>query len=234
MFLFRSDPPPDPKTLTTPTPRIASEQVSPAVQDIAALDELTQLGMQLARLIVRAATKLHEAEPEPEPAKADPAAPPRPKTPDYGLAFARVSRAIQTGITLKTRLTNGQIPPEEAIAIPTPPETANDPRRPAIAAYLHELADAVPHHPNRRLLHQTLEARIDKGLAADPSFTLAGGDIVIPICKGLGLTYDLAKMHDDLIYPVGYVRKRRFRPLDDEAGDPDKDPEIPAHGPGPP
>jgi hypothetical protein len=222
---------PDPKTLTTPTPRIASEQVSPAVQDIAALDELTQLGMQLARLIVRAATKLHEAEPEPEPAKADPAAPPRPKTPDYGLAFARVSRAVQTGITLKTRLANGQIPPEDP-AIPTQPETASDPRRPAIAAYLHGLADAVPHHPNRRALHHTIEARIDKGLAADPGYTLAGGDIVIPICKGLGLTYNLAQMHDDLVYPVGYVRKHR-RPLDDE-DDFGEDPDIPPHGPGPP
>jgi hypothetical protein len=226
MFLFRSDPPPDPKTLTTPTPRIASEQVSPAVQDIAALDELTQLGMQLARLIVRAATKLHEAEPEPEPAKTDPDAPPRPKTPDYGLAFARVSRAVQTGITLKTRLANGQIPPEDP-AIPTPPETASDPRRPAIAAYLHAAADAVPHHPNRRALHHTIEARIDKGLAADPGYTLAGGDIVVPICKGLGLAYDFSKMHDDLIYPVGYVRKRRGRPLDD-------DPDTPPQGPDPP
>jgi hypothetical protein len=33
-------------------------------------------------------------------------------------------------------------------------------------------------------------------------------------------------MHDDLIYPVGYVRKRRGRPLDD---DPD-----PPQGPDPP
>jgi hypothetical protein len=36
-------------------------------------------------------------------------------------------------------------------------------------------------------------------------------------------------MHDDLIYPVGYVRKRRGRPLDDEA-----DPDPPANGPDPP
>ncbi len=208
------------KTLNIVPPCTAPRPASPAEQDIAVLDELTQLGMQLARMIVRQATKLNEAEPEPVPA--DPDAPPPPKTPDHGLAFARVSRAIQGGIALKTRLANGETPPEDLI--PAPPPTADDPRRPAIAAYLHAAADAVPHHPNRRVLHQTIEARIDKGLAADPGFTLAGGDIVIPICKGLGLTYDLAQMHDDLVYPIGYVRKRR-RPLDDE--DPD-------HGPDPP
>jgi hypothetical protein len=190
------------------------------------LDELTQLGMQLARIIVRQATKLHDAEPDPVPA--DPEAPPRAKTPDHGLAFARVSRAIQGGIALKTRLAHGELPAEENL-VPAQPETASDPRRPAIAAYLHGLVDALRHHPDRRALHQTIEARIDKGLAADPGYTLAGGDIVVPICKGLGLTYDFSKMHDDLIYPVGYVRKRRGRPLDDEA-----DPDPPANGPDPP
>jgi hypothetical protein len=84
----------------------------------------------------------------------------------------------------------------------------------------------VPHHPNQRALHHTIEARIDTGLAADPGYTLAGGDIVVPICKGLGLGYDFSKMHDDLIYPVGYVRKRRGRPLDD-------DPDTPLQGPDP-
>jgi hypothetical protein len=39
-------------------------------------------------------------------------------------------------------------------------------------------------------------------------------------------------MHDDLVYPVGYVRKHR-RPLDDE-DDFGEDPDIPPHGPGPP
>jgi hypothetical protein len=240
MFLFCSKVP-GLKTLNTPC--LASETVSLTAQDIAVLDELTQLGLQLARLMCRAATKFLEAEPEPPAQGADPKTPPRPKPPAFATAFAtafapafapacaqafaRIARVIQTGITLKNRLVAGQAPPEPAA--PAMPETASDPRRPSIAAYLHKLVDALPHHPNARVLHRTIEARIDKLLAADPGYTLRGSDIVIPICTDLGLPYDLAKMHDDLIFPVGRTRKRRIPKLglDDE-------PDIEANGHDPP
>jgi len=223
------------KTLNTAFPRSASELVFLTAQDIAVLDELTQLGLQLARLMCRAATKFLEAEPEPPAQGADPKTPSRPSPPDrapafapaFAHAFGRIARVIQTGITLKNRLVARQAPPEAAP--PAMPETASDPRRPAIAAYLHKVVDALPHHPNPRVLHRTIEARIDKLLATDPGYTLRGSEIVIPICTDLGLPYDLAKMHDDLIFPVGRTRKRRIPKLGlDDA------PDMPPKGPDPP
>ncbi len=179
----------------------AKQSASP---DIAVLDELSRLGMQLARLMVRQAEVAQDAQ-------LDPAAKTAGHAPAFAPAFASISRAIQSGIALRSRLAAGQTPPEEAA--PVQPETANDPRRPSIAAYLHKVVDALAHHPNRRVLHHTIEARIDKLLAADPGYTVPGSDIVIPICTALGLPYDLAKMHDDLIFPVGRTRKRRIPKL---------------------
>jgi len=96
-----------------------------------------------------------------------------------------------------------------------------------MADYLHAAIDSLPKHQNRAALHQQVEHYIDDYIAYDPKQTFSGSELVIPICETLGLPYDEAKMHDDLVFLPSAPYQRRTLNLDV-----DDEPDIP--GPDPP
>jgi hypothetical protein len=159
------------------------------------LQELAELGMQLARLAVEQAQQDQAAEP-PRPGRADPR-----------LIFLRLSSAIRETIVLKTRLAAGILPPAprpprepktqpQHIEAPHQPE---DPRRPLILRYFSEGIDLTRQKSKIATSRQIVENHIDAELAKDPEARLAGRDILLKICKSLDLPFYANRMHSDLL-----------------------------------
>ncbi len=165
-------------------------------RDLDMLQELAELGMQLARLAVQEAHRDQATEP------------PRPRRADPRLTFLRLSSAIRETIILKTRLAAGILPPpprppREPKIQPRPIEAAEpeDPRRPLILRYFHEGIDLTRQKSKIATSQKIVETHIDAELAKDPDHRLAGRDILLKICKSLDLPFYANRMHSDLLRP---------------------------------
>jgi hypothetical protein len=158
------------------------------------LQELAELGMQLARLAVRQAQQ--------EPATASNT----PKRSDPSLVFLRLSTAIRDTIILKTRLAAGILPapprqPREAKTQPHPTETPQDARRALILRYFREGIDLTRQKSKIATSQQIVETHIDAELAKDPEGRLPGRDILLKICKSLDLPFYANRLPSDLLRP---------------------------------
>jgi len=159
------------------------------------LQELAELGMQLARLAVQQAQQEQATEP------------PRLRRADPSLVFLRLSSAIRDTIVLKTRLAAGILP-----APPRPPREANtqpiaaaqqpqDPRRALILRYFREAIDLTRQKSKIATNQQIVETHIDAELAKDPDHRRPGRDILLRICKSLDLPFYASRIHSDLLRP---------------------------------
>jgi hypothetical protein len=162
--------------------------------DIAMLQRLAELGMQLAELA--AARALVEAQPEnqaSEPGR-------RPRT-DPSLLFTRLARTVRDTIAQKVSLTPRTTPAES----PAAAKTRKDPRRPFIAAEF-DRAVATSDYPkiDRPALRREIDDRLTEALAADPDCLVAGGEFVMTICKEFGLDFDIAQFADEVLVPPGH------------------------------
>jgi hypothetical protein len=168
-------------------------------RDLDMLQELAELGMQLARLAVQQAQQDEAAEP------------PRPRRADPRIIFLRLSNTIRETITLKTRLAAGILPPPprpprepktQPQPQPQPTEASPEPqdaRRPLILRYFREGIDLTRQKSKIATSQQIVENHIDAELAKDPEARLPGRDILLKICKSLDLPFYANRMHSDLL-----------------------------------
>jgi hypothetical protein len=183
-----------PKT-STEVPELGAPTMS--ARDLDMLQELAELGMQLARLAVAQAKQDEAVEP------------PRPRRADPRLIFLRLSTAIRETIILKTRLAAGILPPpprapREPKTQPQPIEAAHqpeDPRRPLIRRYFSEAIDLTRQKSKIATSQAIVETHIDAELAKDPDHRRPGRDILLKICKSLDLPFYANRMHADLLRP---------------------------------
>jgi hypothetical protein len=158
------------------------------------LQELAELGMQLARLAVQQAQQ-------------DQATEPRPKRADRHLIFIRLSTAIRETLILKTRLGAGLLPPpprpprEPKTPPPEAPHRLEDARRPLILRYFREGIDLTRQKSKIATSQQIIETHIDAELAKDPDHRRPGRDILLRICKSLDLPFYASRIHSDLLRP---------------------------------
>jgi hypothetical protein len=163
-------------------------------RDLDMLQELADLGMQLARLAVQQAQQ-------------DQAEPPRPRRPDRHLIFLRLSSAIRETLVLKTRLAAGILPPppRPPRELKTPPAEAplqlEDARRPLILRYFREGIDLTRQKSKIATSPQIIETHIDAELAKDPDHRLPGRDMLLRICKSLDLPFYANRIPSDLLRP---------------------------------
>ncbi len=176
-------------------PELSAPELS--ARDLDMLQELAELGMQLARLAVQQAQQEQATEP------------PRPKRADPSLVFLRLSSAIRDTIVLKTRLAAGILPapprpPREAKTQPQPIAAAQqpqDPRRALILRYFREAIDLTRQKSKIATNQQVVETHIDAELAKDPDHRRPGRDILLRICKSLDLPFYASRIHSDLLRP---------------------------------
>jgi len=167
---FRLQTIPDSKLLNAILPsRRATEPTDYTASDIAILDELAELGLQIARCSLQQAIQRSNPERRSARCASQPTTTPQAlrtnasQLSDPILAFARVSRAAQTSIAPKHRLIGGQAPSFEAPAFEAPAfeapafdskhdEAQAESRRPDMAEYL------LPNEPyQRRALHRDVD-----------------------------------------------------------------------------
>jgi len=158
------------------------------------LQELADLGMQLARLAVQQAQQDKSAEP------------PRPRRADPSLVFLRLSTAIRDTIVLKTRLAAGILPPpprppREARTQPHPAEAPPDARRALILRYFREGIDLTRQKSKIATSQQIVETHIDAELAKDPQARLPGREILLKICKSLDLPFYANRLPGEFLRP---------------------------------
>jgi hypothetical protein len=185
----------------------ASPQQAPELnaRDLDLLQELAELGMQLARLAAQEALQ-DQAQQEAQPS--------RTRRADPRLVFLRLSNAIRQTIILKTRIAAGILPPP-----PRPPRTSKtqppgmegerkpeDPRRPLILRYFREGIDLTRQKSKIATSHQIVEDHIDAELAKDPQHRLPGRAILRNICKSLDLPFYASRMHSDLHHARGNTK----------------------------
>jgi hypothetical protein len=176
----------------------APERIAPILnpRDLDMLQELAELGMQLARLAARQAQQ------------DEPAEPPRPRRADPRLIFLRLSSTIRDTIILKTRLAAGILPPpprqpREPGSKPQQSAAAEpeDPRRALILRYFREGIDLTRQKSKIATSQQIVEEHVDAELAKDPEARRPGRDILLRLCKSLDLPFYASRMHADLRRP---------------------------------
>jgi hypothetical protein len=186
-----------PKALNAILPNACPQAPELGARDLDMLQELAELGMQLARLAVQQA-QMDQA-----------AAANNAKRPDPSLVFIRLSAAIRDTIVLKTRLAAGILPapprpPREPKIQPPPidaPNATRDARRALILRYFREGIDLTRQKSKIATSQQIIETHIDAELAKDPQARLAGRVILLKICKSLGLPFHANRIPSDLLCP---------------------------------
>ncbi|HEX4262559.1 MAG TPA: hypothetical protein VHY76_15790, partial [Acetobacteraceae bacterium] len=188
------------------------------------LEELAELGMEMARAVAEAA--LH-----PPPA-ADPAAPAAPahtpKRTDPGLVFARLAHSVRQTIALEARIAAGT--ETRTFGRPPPPP---DPRRALLREALHGAAEprsgprSGPGRADASGFRREIDERIDDELAADPAGDIAIEDLLVIIARDLGVTLDYSRLSDAVIGMTD------AEPEPEPEPDPEPDPAAPAPPPGP-
>jgi hypothetical protein len=184
---------PGDKTLNAIIPKASPEAPDLSARDLDMLQELAELGMQLARLAVQQAQQ-------------DPAMESRPRRADPRLVFLRLSTAIRETLILKTRLAAGILPPppRESKVQPQKVEALHkpeDPRRPLILRYFREGIDLTRQKSKIASSQQIVETHIDAELAKDPDHRRQGREILLKICKSLDLPFYANRIPTELFRP---------------------------------
>jgi hypothetical protein len=199
MFHFQHDPT-GPKTLNAILPNACPQAPEFSARDLDMLQELAELGMQLARLAVQQAQQDQATAPS-TTRRADPS-----------LVFLRLSTTIRDTIILKTRLAAGILPaqPRQPREPKTQPIEAaqqpQDPRRALILRYFREGIDLTRQKSKIATSQQIVETHIDAELAKDPEARRPGRDILLKICKSLDLPFYANRMHSDLLRPPPFPK----------------------------
>jgi hypothetical protein len=177
---------------TFPSRPPSAEAAARIEADIAILQRLAEIAMQMVELT--AARALQEAQADPETAK-----PGRPRADPFTL-FTRLAKTVRDTIALKAKIAGAVTAPES----PAAAKTRKDPRRPFIAAEL-EKAVKTSDYPaiDRPALKREIDARLTDALAADPDCEVRGGEFVMTICDEFGLAYDIAQFPDELLLLPG-------------------------------
>jgi len=164
--------------------------------DIAMLQRLAELAMQLSELTVAAAIKEAQLETQAEAASA-----PTHRRPDQTLVFTRLARTVRDTIALKVKISATVVPAES----PAAAKTRKDPRRPFIDAEF-DRAVATSDYPkiDRPALRREIDDRLTEALAADPDCLVAGGEFVMTICNEFGLDFEVKDFADELLVPPGH------------------------------
>jgi hypothetical protein len=175
-------------------PKACPQALDLSARDLDMLQELAELGMQLAHLAVQQAQQDTATEPL------------RPRRADPRLVFLRLATTIRETINLKTRLAAGILPPppREPKTQPQPQpraasNTPQDPRRALILRYFREGIDLTRQKSKSATSQQVVEDHIDAELAKDPEARLPGRDILLKICKSLDLPFYASRIHSDLL-----------------------------------
>jgi hypothetical protein len=179
------------KALNAIIPKASPQAPELTARDLDLLQELAELGMQLARLAVQQAQQ-------------DQATEPRPRRADPRLIFLRLSTTIRETIVLKTRLAAGILPPPPREPKAPPAEALNKPedaRRPLILRYFRDGIDLTHQKSKIATSQQIIETHIDAELAKDPDHRRPGRDILLKICKSLDLPFYANRMPPDLLRP---------------------------------
>ncbi len=215
------------------------DQAERTARHSAMLRELAEIGMALARALGQQALAALEA-PAPEAPETAPPASSRsaPVRPDPGLAFARVARAVRQTIALEARIIADRDAPPRPPRPERRPERHPDPRHAMIRRVLHKAAAADARGAAPATVLREIDERLDDELDADPDQDIPIADIVVAICRDLGLARDLARQSDELVAIISLAGPSR--PEDDAASDfsappPILPPPVPRRsGPDPP
>jgi hypothetical protein len=166
-------------------------------RQLAMLQELAEIGMQMARAVRDEA--LARAE--------DADAAPKPPSPfgggDLGLVYARIARAVRQTLALETRVADGieKAGIEQARNRVAAVRTALDERQHAVRDYVADAIEAeaaergTPDRDVERLLDD-LDERLDDGDYDDALADGPIGDLVARICADLGVTPDWSLWED--------------------------------------
>jgi hypothetical protein len=175
-------------------------------RQLAMLQELAEIGMQMARAVrdealVRA--ELDEAAP----------APPSPfGGGDLGLVYSRIARAVRQTLALETRVAEGieKGKIEQARSRVAAIRTALDERQHAVRDYVADAIEAeaaergTPEKDVERLLDD-LDERLEDGDYDDALADAPIGDLVARICADLGVTPDWS-LWDDQAWAIEYEK----------------------------
>jgi len=201
-----------------------------AARQLAMLQELAEIGMQIARAVRDEALALA--------APADEDAPPRSRfgNGDLGLVYSRVARAVRQTVALETRVA-GEIETarvERARRRDAALRWAADERQHEIRDYVAEAieAEAVEKESSEREVERLLDdldERLDAGQYDDTLQTAPVGELVERICADLGVIPDWS-LWDDHAWAAEHLMARaredigadRWRDLEPEpaAADP--------------
>lgn len=188
--------PDDPEDCAEARARAAEARTA---RQLAMLQELAEIGMQMARAVRDEALALA--------APADEDASPRPPSRfgngDLGLVYSRVARAVRQTLALETRVADGieaarvERERDRVAAI----RRAADERQQEVRDYVTQAIEAeaaernTPESEVERLLDD-LDERLDEGDYADALKVAPIGELVAGICADLGVTPDWSLWED--------------------------------------
>jgi hypothetical protein len=200
-------------------------------RQLAMLQELAEIGMQMARAVRDEALARAEVADERAPAQ-----PSRFRGSDLGLVYARIARAVRQTLALETRIAEGieKARVERARAQVAAVRTAFEERQHEVRDYVAEAIEAeaagrgTPDRDVERLLDD-LDERLDDGDYDEVLADAPIGDLVARICADLGVTPDWS-LWDDQAWAIEYdkslppfggdIGAERWRHLDPPAAAP--------------
>ncbi len=158
------------RTATTP-----DEPAERRARHLRQCQELAEIGMELARAAAREA--LRELETPIEHRMPGMAAPPECPTPEPGILFTRLSRAVRQAILLEARIAAGAYDRPPTLSHPPAHHPATQPQR--------NRRDSPAPEPHERL---------EDDLAGEHARSVP--KILAGICNEFGLTAEIAQAHD--------------------------------------
>jgi hypothetical protein len=177
-------------------------------RQLAMLQELAEIGMQIARAVRDEALARTER-------AADERAPARPSPfggGDLGLVYSRIARAVRQTLALESRLADGieKARTEQARSQVAAVRTAFDERQHEVRDYVAEAIEAeaaergTPERDVERLLDD-LDERLEDGDYDEALADAPIGDLVARICADLGVTPDWS-LWDDQAWAIEYEK----------------------------
>jgi hypothetical protein len=158
--------------------------------------ELTDIGMELARLAAAKARASLAADPPPDGSETRH---PPAKTSDAAVLFIRLSRSVQQAVALEARIA-GDAPAGRQTKTPASTKTLRaDPRWTIIRDIIKI---ALEKNPDRREIQREAEARLQEELQADPEQTLTTRQTLQTIIDDVGIEVDYHQLPDELLHPL--------------------------------
>jgi hypothetical protein len=167
-------------------------------RQLAMLQELAEIGMQMARAVRDEALARAGATDEDAPARPSPFG-----GGDLGLVYARIARAVRQTLALETRVAEGieKARTEQAHSQVAAIRTAFEERQHAVRDYVADAIEAeaaergTPEKDIERLM-DNLDERLEDGDYDDALADAPIGDLVARICADLGVTPDWSLWED--------------------------------------